>query len=95
VTFQPEPLPVASATPKAVIVLFVVCAWPLSEMEFNVGRAGTMENDSEPGVTANWVWSSWVAPNATPDPNAKIKSASANVKASPQCGDADLGRVVV
>ena len=65
VTFHPEPLPVASATPKLVIVVVVVCAWPFSVIELSVGIAGAVEKDSEPAITLNSVLSSVVAAVAT------------------------------
>jgi hypothetical protein len=59
--FQPEPLPVASAIPKLVMVEFVVWAAPFSVIALNVGMAGVVENDSDPAVTENCVLSSAVA----------------------------------
>jgi hypothetical protein len=53
VTFHPEPLPVASATPKLVIAVVVVWACPLSVIELNVGIAGAVENVNDPAVTEN------------------------------------------
>jgi hypothetical protein len=61
VVFHPDPLPVASATPKLVIVVFVVWAEPFKVTALSVGMAGVVENDSEPAVTENCVLSSAVA----------------------------------
>ena len=58
VVFQPEPLPVASFTPKFVIVVFVVCDPPLSVTSGNAGIAGLVENASVPAFTANSALSS-------------------------------------
>ena len=65
VVFQPDPLPVASATPKFVIVVFVVWADPFSVIALSVGIAGVVENDREPAVTENCVLSSAVAAAAS------------------------------
>ena len=56
--FQPEPLPVASFTPKFVMVAFVVCVPPVSVTSGNVGIAGAVENDSVPAFTENSALSS-------------------------------------
>jgi hypothetical protein len=64
VTFHPAPDPVASRTEKFVIVVFVVCAWPFKVIAVNVGSAGAVENDSDPPVTVNVVWSFEVAASA-------------------------------
>jgi hypothetical protein len=47
---------------KLVIVVLVVCADPFKVIAVNVGSAGAAENDSDPPVTLNCVWS--VAANA-------------------------------
>jgi hypothetical protein len=49
---------------KFVIVVLVVCACPFKVMPVSVGSAGAEENDSDPPVTLNCVWSFEVAANA-------------------------------
>ena len=49
---------------KFVIVVLVVWADPFKVIAVNVGSAGAAENDSDPPVTLNCVWS--VAASALP-----------------------------
>src|SRR5437763_4392514 len=55
VTFQPAPLPVASATERLFIAADSVCAWPFSVSAGMFGTSGAVPNDSVPAVTENWV----------------------------------------
>src|SRR4030088_2533027 len=60
-TFQPEPLPVASDIAKLAIWVFRVCADPFSVRAGRFGTSGPVLNVSDPAVTANWVVSFEVA----------------------------------